>query len=120
MAQRDRQISVGGYTGNDRRMPPQQNGNGNGRDWTSLRAWAQAIGYIGIPGAIAIGLVYVGATEIPRLARQQQEILSEIRLSREQQTQQNELLNSLIRISQRTCSNAAGKDENARQKCFDR
>jgi hypothetical protein len=116
MARDDRYISSGGYSGTDRRH---SNGNGNGRDWTSLRAWAQAIGVVGIPGAIAVGLVYVGATEIPRLSRQQEQILTEIRLSREATATQNELLNTLIRIAQRTCSNAA-KDDNARQKCFDK
>lgn len=116
MARGDHYINVPSYSGKDRR---ESNGNGNGRDWTSLRAWAQAIGVVGIPGAIAVGLVYVGATEIPRLARQQEQILTEIRLSREATASQIELLNTLIRIGQRTCSNAA-KDDNARQKCFDK
>lgn len=91
----------------------------NGGPSSSLKAWAQLIGWLGIPGVLALGFGYVGATEIPRLARQNDQILTETRLLRERQEQTIELMNTLIRVTQRTCSNAA-RDDNARQRCFDR
>jgi len=96
----------------------QRNGR-DGKDWTSLRAWSQAIGIIGIPGTIAIFLVYVGATEVPRIARNQELLLRELQRTQEQMAEQIELSNTLIRIAQRACSNSA-KDDNALQRCFDR
>lgn len=105
-------INSKNYNGLDRRA------NGNGRDWTSLKAWAQAIGLIGIPGTIAIWLVYVLSTEIPKVVQELHLLQVETRMNREKIAEQIELTNELIRITQRTCSNSA-KDDNARQKCFD-
>jgi len=95
--------------------------NGNGRelrDWTSLRAWSQAIGIIGIPGAIAIFLVYIGATEIPRMTRQQELLLQEIKTTQSKIDELSALMRVSIRIAQSTCLNSA-RDDNARQRCFD-
>lgn len=91
----------------------------NGRDWTSLRSWANAIGIVGIPGAIAIFLVYIGATEVPKLVRAVEQAVAETRTTRELMQEQHELTQQLIRMVQRTCSNTA-KDDNARQRCFDK
>ena len=107
-------IATDGYNGPDRRET-----NGNGRDWTSLKAWAQAIGLIGIPGAISIWLVYVLGTQVPNIVKELQVLAAETRQNREKISEQIELQNTLIRIGQRTCSNSA-KDDNARQKCFDK
>lgn len=109
-------IRAGDYIGPDRRLVTT---NGNGRDWTSLKAWAQAIGLIGIPGAISIWLVYVLGTEIPKVVQKLDVLIVETRLNREKIAEQIELTNTQIRIAQRTCSNSA-KDDNARQKCFDK
>ena len=94
-----------------------RNYNGrNGHDWTSLKSWSQAIGFIGIPGSIAI---YIGASEIPKITKQQDALLSEIKQNREQVSELIDQTDILIRIAQRSCSNSA-KDDSARQRCFDR
>ena len=102
------------YTGPERR-----NGNGNGKDWTSLKAWAQAIGVVGIPGAIAIGLVYVGATQLPMLVRQIDVLTLEVRQNRDAIREHDAHVQMLVRIAQKACMNSA-KDDAARQSCFDR
>lgn len=102
------------YAGPDRRTYVT-----NGRDWTSLKSWAQAIGLIGIPGTIAIWLVYILSTELPKAVQELHLLQTETRMNREKIAEQIELTNTLIRIAQRTCSNSA-KDDNARQKCFDK
>jgi len=106
----------------DRSDVPMANGNGgllNGHsDWTSLKAWSQAIGLVVIPGAACLWLVYIGSTELPRIVRQQEEIRIETKQVREQIAQLIQATNTLTRVSQRACSNAA-KDDHARQRCFD-
>ena len=89
-----------------------------GRDWTSLKAWSQAVGFIGIPGTIAIFLVYVGATEVPRIARQQELLLQEIGKTQSKLDELISLTRTSIRIAQSSCLNSA-RDDNARQRCFD-
>lgn len=93
-------------------------GDNNGRDWTSLKAWASAIGVIGIPGTIAVFLVYIGATEIPRMARAQETAVVEIRENQRILTEQKQRLDDLFRMAQRICSNVA-KTEEQRERCFD-
>ncbi len=90
--------------------------NGNGSHAT-LKAWAQVIGMIGIPGVMAMWLVYVGSTEIPQIRRQQETIATEQRALRERQERVIELMNTLINVTQQACYNA-GRDDNARQRCF--
>lgn len=102
------------YNGPDRRSLVT-----NGRDWMSLKTWAQVIGFVGIPGAVTIWLVYVLSTEIPKAIQELHLLQVETRMNREKISEQIELTNTLIRIAQRTCSNSA-KDDNARQKCFDK
>ncbi len=85
----------------------------------TLKAWAQVIGLVGIPGVIAFWLVWVGSTELPRIGRQQETLIVETKQLRERQEQTIELIGTLIRVTQRACSNAA-RDDNARQRCFDR
>ena len=97
---------------------PRGNGNSNG-SWTSLKAWSQAIGIIGIPGAIAIFLVYVGATEIPKIARQQEQLHTAVQDNRARLAELAAIADDLTRHMQRICSNTA-KDDDARQRCFDK
>lgn len=94
------------------------NGNGNG-GWTSLKAWSSAIGLVGIPGTIAIFLVYVGANRVPQIERQIEVLIVKQEEIIRNQEQLLVTLNEMIRVTQRACSNAA-RDENARQRCFDR
>lgn len=84
---------------------------------TLLKAWASAIGIVGIPGAIAIFLVYVGASEIPKLTRGVEQAINESRQTRailEHQIQQTQ---RLIEIAQRTCASVSvlAKTEEARE-----
>ena len=89
-----------------------------GKDWSSLKAWASAIGVIGIPGTIAIFLVYIGATEVPRLTRQTDVAIAEIRTNQKIMQEHTMQLDPLIRMSQRICSNVA-KTDDQRERCFD-
>lgn len=99
--------------------PPMTNG-------TMLKQWANAIGVVGIPGAIAIFLVYVGATEIPKLSRGAEQAIAEARQTRALIEQQIEQTRQLIVITQRTCASAAllAKTEEqrdaARARCYER
>ena len=100
-------------TGGDPR-PPMFNGH-----TAAIKAWAQAIGLYGATGAIAVYLVYMGSTELPRIARQNDTIIAEMRQSRERTEELIRLMQTSIRVNQQACWNAA-RDDNARQRCFDR
>jgi hypothetical protein len=108
-------VETSSYYGVDRRTTASNNRG----DWTSLKAWAQAIGIVGIPGAIAIFLVYVGAQQIPALVRGLDVVTLEVRKNGEALREHQASIQSLVRIAQKACMNAA-KDDSARQNCFDR
>ncbi len=94
--------------------------NGNGRaaaaTWKSPKELATAIKDIGIPGAIAIFVVYIGATELPKIARALDRLVIEVQLNREQVENHMEQMAEVLQISRQACRNAA-KDENARRYC---
>ena len=90
----------------------------NGRDWTSLKAWASAIGVIGIPGTIAVFLVYIGATEIPKITRATDLAVVEIRANQRIMNEHTMQLDRILRMAQRICANTAKTDEQ-RERCFD-
>lgn len=98
---------------------PNGGGNGNGRDWMSLRAWSQAIGIIGIPGAIAIYLVYIGATQVPKLVVGQEASMARDAATQEKIKELIEVQNATLRTLQKICVSLA-KDDDGRQRCFDR
>lgn len=98
--------------------PERRNGIGNG-DWTSLKAWANAIGIIGIPGAIAIYLVYIGATEMPKLVVNSSQAIVEIQKTRDTLRDHIVQTDILIRAIERTCVGVA-KDSDARARCLDK
>ena len=91
-----------------------------------LKAWASAIGVVGIPGAIAVFLVYVGATEIPKLARGVEQSLVEARQTRELMEEQLEISKTLLQVTRWTCASAASlaktpeAQQMTRDKCYDR
>jgi hypothetical protein len=95
---------------------PRTTDNGNG--WTSLKAWSSAIGLVGIPGTIALFLVYDGATRRAELERQFQAIQIKQDQTLENQRLLAEQMQTQIRVTVRACSNAA-KDDAARARCFD-
>ena len=96
------------------------NGDDNGfaRTVFSLPQWVKAIAVIGVPGAIALYLVWMGGQILPRV---QQEIILNREESnktqdmlREHLTQQSENYRLLMRI----CANTA-KTPLERGQCFD-
>lgn len=91
---------------------------GDGRSWTSPSEWGRFLKDIGIPGSIAIFLVYQGATEIPKLIRTMEMAVAEARQNREILNTHVQQTERLIRVLQLTCWNAS-KDENARRACFE-
>lgn len=92
--------------------------NGGARNGGSLPAWAHAIATIGIPGAIALFLVYVGSQTLPTLRRE----LVAIRISYEKIAQGQEDViareGEILRRLQRVCVNLA-HDDQERAKCLD-
>ena len=102
----------GDYHGPDRR--------GNGDGWVSgVPTWARAIAVVGIPGAIAIFLVWVGANEIPKIAQQTQRNYDAILRTQELVLQHSDQSAAMFRMLQRICSNTA-KSEVDRDRCFDK
>lgn len=79
----------------------------------------RSIGLIGFPAASAGFLIFLLATEFPKLREQNDTIIAEQRRAADRDAQMIELMQTLVRVTQRACSNAA-KDDNARQRCFDR
>ncbi len=93
--------------------------NGRFNGWTNgLPIWARAITIIGVPSAIAIFLVWVGANDLPKIhlqvAQNALDIQRNTELLRELKNQNYIIQRSLVRI----CSNTA-KSHDERQKCFD-
>lgn len=81
--------------------------------------WARIVALIGIPGAIAIFLVGVGASEIPRLTR-------EVAASRQEMETMQDLLRTHIQQNDETlrlmrwiCAGVA-KNEPDRRQCFEK
>jgi hypothetical protein len=94
-------------------------GSSNGSDrsnWKSPKELSEAVKTIGIPGAIAIFVVYIGATEIPKMSRALDRLVNEVQLNREQVDRHIEQMDLVVRIARQGCRNAA-KDEDARRFC---
>ena len=101
---------------NEAAREPRVNG-GNG-EWTSLKAWANAIGVVGIPGAIALFVVYLGATQLPKLVTAVETAIVEVRRTQDLIREHSMQTDKLIWVARQTCWNAA-KDDDARRKCYD-
>jgi hypothetical protein len=90
------------------------------RDWlVELPIWARVLAVIGIPGAIAIFLVWQGATELPRLSRQQEQLVVDVQRLQQMVSEQGINADSTYRLLQRICVNTA-KTDTERQQCFDK
>jgi hypothetical protein len=92
--------------------------NGSG-DWTALRAWADAIARVGIPGAIALFVVYLGATQLPKLVIAVETTIVEIRMSRDLLREHMLQTSKQTWILQQTCWNSANGDIVAQRKCYE-
>lgn len=102
----------------DKEKMTHNDGGTRSSSWTSPSEWGKFLKDIGIPGSIAIFLVYQGATEIPKIIRTMEQAVSEARQNREILNAHVQQTEKLIRVLQWTCWNAA-KDENSRRSCFD-
>lgn len=111
MANPQKHIETPTYSGGDRR-------NGAADLW-SLPLWIRAVAVVGIPGAIAIFLTWVGANEVPRIKTQVQATYDEVLRNREIIREHTEQSAAMYRMLQRICSNTA-KSDDERQRCFDR
>lgn len=102
------------YDGPDRR--------GSGDDaspFAGLPGWTKALAVVGIPGALALFLVWVGSQSLPKLEAELIAMRLEAernRLAVQQQVTQGE---QMYRLMQRICANAA-KSDDERSRCFDR
>lgn len=95
----------------------QSNGNGNGLG--GLPPWARAAAIVGIPGTIAMFLVWMGASEVPRISARVEQNQTSINTLIELNRQQERRTEELVRLLQRLCSNTA-RSADDRQRCFDR
>jgi hypothetical protein len=92
--------------------------NGNG-GLGGLPPWLRGIAVVGIPGAIALFLVWMGAKEIPRIVGLATSIEAKVNALLEHQRDMDERQAETFRLMQRICSNAA-KTEDDRARCFDK
>ena len=101
-----------GYQGDERRSQSES--------WLdSLPIWVRALGVIGIPGAIAVFLVWIFAQDVPRISRLVEANTTELDAQRELLKAQQIKTDETFRLLQRICNNTA-KTEEERQRCFDR
>lgn len=98
--------------------PPPNNGGINSLIG-ALPPWAKVAIILGPLPTMAIGLVWLLATEIPKLSAMGRETIERDRQHIEQTTQHAEDTAAIFRMLQRICSNTA-KDETARERCFDK
>lgn len=110
---KDRRVLRDGYEG------PERCHDGGDGEGSGLVFWMRAVAVVGIPGAIAIFLVYVGATEIPKIARQTQQNHDAMMRMQEMSQQHSEHSAAMFRMLQRICSNTARNDAE-RERCFDK
>ena len=91
-----------------------------------LDKWVRAVAVVGLPGVIALILIWVSGREIPniiRMAEANHALMLQIRegqvegmrMLREQQ----DMNEALYRLMQRICANAAKNDDD-QQRCFDK
>lgn len=85
---------------------------------TGVPSWVKAIAAIGIPGVIALFLVWQGAKQLPKIEERQVAIEKSMIQTQEAIRQQAARMDQMYRMLQRICSNTA-KSEDDRQRCFD-
>jgi hypothetical protein len=84
-----------------------------------LPVWIKAIVALGVPGAIAMYVVWVGSNELPRLfekVAQVYEVVTRVELNQGRIIDQ---IQANYRMSQRICANTA-KTHADQQRCFDK
>jgi hypothetical protein len=83
-----------------------------------LPLWARVVALVGIPGAIALFLVYMGAQTLPSIQRELQTLRFAYEKSQDLQREMIARQTEIIRLMQRVCSNTARNDQE-RARCFD-
>lgn len=84
-----------------------------------LPVWVRAVAVVGIPGAIAFFLVWIGANTIPKMQQEITILQQQHALMQQLESQRDQRAEDLYRLMQRICANTA-KDNQERQRCFDR
>lgn len=92
--------------------------NGEDRRSGDLPWWVRSIAIIGIPGAIAIFLVWVGSQEVPKIKAQGSETQAVALTNQKMIDELKKKQDAMFRMLQRICSNTA-RTEYDRQRCFD-
>lgn len=93
--------------------------NNDSPSWSEgLPIWVRAVALVGVPSAIAIFLVWMGASDLPKIRSEIEQVHREVLFNREILNQQNLKSDAQLRLLRWICSNTA-KDDQARQKCFD-
>jgi len=103
------------YDGPERRSRPPADPS----PFAGLPQWARVIAMVGIPGAIALFLVWVGSQSLPEIKTEL--IAYRVEAERVRTTMQTQATQEeqIYRILQRICSEVAKTDE-GRARCFDR
>lgn|SRR5262249_13905736 len=101
------------YSGPERRAPEQAT------PFSGLPQWARVIAMVGIPGAIALFLVWVGSQSLPKMETEMIASRIEMQRTREIIQQQVTQEEQIYRLLQRICAEIAKTDE-SRARCFER
>ena len=99
-----------GYDGPDRRTHSEP---------LPLHFWIMAIVTFGVPGAIALYVVWVGTNEMPRLFDKLSQVYEVALRIESNQVRIMEQLQANFRMEQRNCANTA-KTYADQQRCFDK
>lgn len=105
-------MARGSYDGPERRS-----GNGNGNDRVTI--WARAIAVVGIPGAIAIFLVWIGANEIPKITARTEATYQQTLANRDLLRELNAKQDEQLRLMRWICAGVQQIQDDRRQ-CFEK
>lgn len=87
--------------------------------FAGLPQWARIVAMVGIPGAIALFLVWVGSQSLPKISEELVAYRMEAERSRQAIQEQTNQGEQVYRLLQRICAEVAKTDE-GRSRCFDR
>jgi hypothetical protein len=93
-------------------------GGGPGEWMVGVPSWVKAVAVVGIPGVIALFLVYQVASQLPKIEERQAAIEKSLDDEREAVKAQSAKMDQMFRTLQRICSNTAKTGEDG-QRCFD-
>ncbi len=102
-------------------MPSIANGELGPKNGASnlVTVYARAIGFVGIPGAIAIILVWIMASEIPKITRQTETNHAAILINRENISRLAAQTEEQLRLMRWICAGVQKNDAD-RRNCFEK